>query len=345
MKKDILRRSLALLVCSAITILVGAVTTTAQAQQNRPLPSWNDGATKSAIVDFVRKVTDENSPDFVPPAERIAVFDNDGTLWVEQPMYTQLAFGIARVKALAPQHPEWKTKQPFQAVLENDLAALAASGKQGLLELVMASHAGMSTTEFEQIVNDWFATARHPRYARPYTELTFLPMVELLGYLRDNGFKTFIVSGGGVEFMRPITEAVYGIPPEQVIGSSIKTQFEIKDGKPQLTRLPEIDFIDDKAEKPVGINKFIGRRPIAAFGNSAGDREMLEWTGAGDGARLMMLVSHDDAERESAYGPANGLPDSKFGAFPQSLMDEAQAKGWGIISIKKDWAQVFAPKK
>ena len=306
------------------------------------LPSWNDTATKRRSSSFVEKVTTEGSPDFVPPAERIAMFDNDGTLWTEQPMYTQLAFALDRVKTLAPEHPEWKTTQPFQAVLENDLEALAAAGEKGLVELVMASHAGMTTAEFEAIVTDWFKTARHPRFKRPYTELAYQPMVELLAYLRANGFKTFIVSGGGIEFMRPMTETVYGIPPEQVVGSTIKTQFEIKDGKPVLMRLPEIDFIDDKTGKPVGINKFIGRRPIAAFGNSAGDREMLEWTGAGEGARLRMLVFHDDAQREYAYGPANGLPDSKFGTFPQSLMDEAKQKGWRVISMKNDWERVFA---
>ena len=305
------------------------------------LPSWNDGATKQAIVEFVGEVTKRGSPNFVPPAERIATFDNDGTLWTEHPMYTQLAFALDRIKALAPKHPEWKTKQPFKALLDHDLKTLAASGEKGLVELIMGSHAGMSTGEFEAIVADWFKKARHPRFKRPYTELAYQPMLELLAFLRANGFKTYIVSGGGIEFMRPMTEAVYGIPPEQVIGSSIKTQYEVKDGKPVLMRLPAIDFIDDKAGKPVGINKFIGRRPIAAFGNSDGDRQMLEWTGAGGGARLMMLVFHDDAKREYAYGPANGLPNTKFGTFSQSLMDEAKKKGWSVISMKNDWKQVF----
>jgi len=306
-----------------------------------PLASWNDGAAKKNIMAFVGKVTTQGSPDFVPPAERIATFDNDGTLWTEHPMYTQLAFALDRVKALAPKHPEWKTQQPFKAVLDNDLKALAAGGEKGLVELVMASHAGMSTAEFEAIVTDWLDKARHPRFKRRYTELTYQPMLELLAFLRANGFKTFIVSGGGVEFMRPMTEKVYGIPPEQVVGSTIQTKYEIKDGKPVLMRLPKIDFIDDKAGKPVGINKFIGRRPVAAFGNSAGDREMLEWTGAGSGARLMMLMFHDDAQREYAYGPANGLPDTKFGTFPQSLMDEAKQKGWVVISMKNDWKTIF----
>jgi len=307
-----------------------------------PLTSWNDGPVKQAIVTFVEKVTTEGSPDFVPPAERIATFDNDGTLWPSHPMYTQLAFALDRIKELAPQHPEWKTQQPFKAVLDNDLKALAAAGEKGLVELVMASHAGMSTTEFEAIVKDWFKTARHPRFKRLYTELAYQPMLELLAYLRANGFKTYIVSGGGIEFMRPMTEAVYGVPPEQVIGSSIETQYEMKDGKPVLMRLPKIHFIDDKAGKPVGINEFIGRRPVAAFGNSDGDRQMLEWTGAGDGARLMMLVFHDDAKREYAYGPANGLPDTKFGTFSQSMMDEANKNGWVVISMKDDWKRIFA---
>jgi phosphoglycolate phosphatase-like HAD superfamily hydrolase len=312
--------------------------------QTDPLSTWNDGPAKQAILTFVAKVTTEGSPDFVPPAERIATFDNDGTLWPSHPMYTQLAFALDRIKELAPQHPEWKTQQPFKAVLDDDLEALAAAGEKGLVELVMASHAGMSTAEFETIVKDWFKTARHPRFKRPYTELAYQPMLELLAYLRANGFKTYIVSGGGIEFMRPMTEAVYGVPPEQVIGSSIETQYEMKDGKPVLMRLPKIHFIDDKAGKPVGINMFIGRRPVAAFGNSDGDRQMLEWTGAGDGARLMMLVFHDDARREYAYGPANGLPDTKFGNFSQSLMDEAKKKGWVVISMKDDWKRIFAFK-
>lgn len=307
-----------------------------------PLPSWNDTPTKQAIVAFVAKVTTKDSPDFVPPAERIATFDNDGTLWVEQPMYTQMTFAIDRVKALADKHPEWGTKQPFQAVLENDHAALAAAGEKGLLELVMATHSGMSTEEFESIVTKWFETARHPRFKRPYTELRYKPMVELLEFLRAHEFKTYIISGGGIEFMRPMTLAAYGVPSEQVVGSSIRTRYEVLDGKPVLMRLPEMDFIDDKAGKPVGIGKFIGKRPIAAFGNSLGDREMLEWTAAGKGARLMMLVLHDDAQREFAYGPASGLPDSEIGTFPQSLMDVAKERRWNVISMKNDWKRVFA---
>ncbi len=306
------------------------------------LSSWKDGPTRQAIIDFVEKTTNPQSGDFVPVEDRIATFDNDGTLWVEHPMYTQLAFALDRVKKLAPQHPEWKTTQPFKAVLENDMKTVAASGEKGLLELVMASHAGMSTAEFEAIVKDWLATARDPRFNKPYTELTYLPMVELLEYLRAHDFKTYIVSGGGIEFMRPMTQSVYGIPPEQVIGSSIKTQYEIKDGKPELMRLAEINFIDDKTGKPVGINMYIGKRPIVSFGNSDGDRQMLEWTGAGAGARLMGLVYHDDAEREYAYGPAGGLPNSPFGTFSQSTMDEAKKNGWQIVSMKNDWLRIFA---
>ena len=310
--------------------------------QADPLPSWNAGPTKQAIVEFVRATTDASSPQLVPPAERIAVFDNDGTLWPSHPMYTQLAFALDRVKELAPQHLEWKTTQPFQAVLENDMKALAAAGEKGIAELVMATHAGMTTAEFEAIVKDWFAKARHPRFQRPYTELAYQPMVELLAYLRAHGFKTYIVSGGGVEFMRPMTEQAYGVPPEQVVGSAIKTRYEVRDGEPVLVRLPEIAFIDDKAGKPVGINAFIGRRPIAAFGNSAGDREMLVWTGAGSGPRLRMLVLHDDAEREYAYGPADGLPDTAFGTFPQALLDEARQRGWVVIRMKDDWKRIFS---
>jgi len=306
-----------------------------------PLPSWNDGATKSAILEFVEKVTTTGSPDFVPPAERIAVFDNDGTLWPSHPMYTQLAFALDRIKALAPDHPEWKTTQPFQAVLEGNLEALAAAGEKGMVELVMASHAGMTTAEFETIVSDWFKTARHPRYGKLYTELAYQPMLELLEFLRANGFKTFIVSGGGVEFMRPMTEAVYGIPPEQVVGSTIKTTYEMQDGKPVLMRQAEIAFIDDKTGKPVGINTFIGRRPIAAFGNSDGDVQMLEWTAGGGGRSLEMLVYHDDAEREYAYGPAGGLENTHFGTFSQATMDEAKNGGWAVISMKNDWNRIF----
>lgn len=311
--------------------------------QDDPLPSWNTGANKTAIIEFVEAVTDSANPDFVPVPERIATFDNDGTLWTEQPLYTQLAFALDRVKALAPQHPEWATTQPFQAVLEGDMKTLGAAGEKGLMQIVGATHAGMSTEEFEQIVTDWLATARHPKFDKPYTELVYQPMLELIDYLQANEFKTFIVSGGGIEFMRPWTEAIYNIPPEQVVGSSIKTEFKMVDGKPVLMRDAEIDFIDDKDGKPVGINSHIGRRPIAAFGNSGGDQQMLEYTQGGDGKRLMMLVFHDDAAREYAYGPANGLPDSHFGRFPQEVMDYATSNGWNVISMKDDWATIFPP--
>ena len=300
-----------------------------------PLPSWTAGESRQAIVDFVRQVTTPDSADFVAPDERIAVFDNDGTLWSEKPAYFQLLFAIDRIRQLAPQHPEWKTTQPFKAVLDNDMDALADSGEKGLLQLVMASHAGMTTTEFEQIVGNWLMTARHPRFKRPYTELVYQPMLELLNYLRANGFKTFIVSGGGIEFMRPWTQTVYGIPPEQVIGSSIKVKFELRDGEPVLVRLPEIDFIDDKAGKPVGIHKFIGRRPIAAFGNSDGDLQMLQWTAAGEGRSFMLLVHHTDAEREYAYDRT-----SHIGKLDRAL-DESDRRGWTVVDMKRDWKVIY----
>lgn len=318
---------------SLILLMNGAAL--AERKAADPLPSWNSGQTKQAILAFIKKVADRKSSDYVPPAKRIAVFDNDGTLWAEQPLYFQGLFALDRVKVLAPQHPEWKERQPFKAVLENDLTALAAGGDKGLVELVMATHAGMTTTEFEAIVKDWLATARHPRFRRPYTELVYQPMRELLAHLRANGFKTYIVSGGGVDFMRPWVEKVYGIPPELVVGSSIKTKFELRDGKPVLERLPEVDFVDDRAGKPVGIHKFIGRRPIAAFGNSDGDLQMLQWTADGDGPRLMALVHHTDAEREWAYDR-----ESSVGRLDQAL-DEAKSRGWVVVDMKRDWKRVF----
>lgn len=320
-------------------LLIVSVTALGILRAADPLPSWNDTTAKEAITAFVEKVTTEGSRDFVPEPERIATFDNDGTLWSEQPAYFQLLFAFDRVKALAPQHPEWKEKEPFASLLKGDLKGVAASGDKGLMEIVAATHAGMSTEEFEKIVTDWIATAKHPKTGRLYTEMVFQPMLELLAYLRANGFKTFIVSGGGIEFMRPWTERVYGIPPEQVVGSSIKTKFEIVDGNPVLMRLPEVSFIDDKEGKPAGINSHIGRRPIAAFGNSDGDRQMLEWTQAGSGARLMMLVHHDDAQREWAYGP-----ESKVGTFSDSLMAEARKNGWTVISMKGDWRTIYPPQ-
>jgi hypothetical protein len=303
--------------------------------QNDPLPSWNDTSAKQTIVDFVGRVTKAGGPDFVAPAERIATFDNDGTLWVEQPMYVQMAFALDRVKALAPLHPEWKDTQPFKAVLEGDMKTLAESGERGLVEVIMVTHAGMTTSEFAKIVTDWLATARDPRFKRPHTELVYQPMLEVLAYLRANGFKTFIVSGGGVEFMRPWAERVYGIPPEQVIGSSIKTKFQITDGSPVLFRLPEVNFIDDKAGKPIGINEAIGRRPIAAFGNSDGDLQMLQWTTLSGGVRLGVIVHHTDAEREYAYDRQ-----SHFGHLDVAL-DAAAVNKWTVVDMKKDWKVIF----
>jgi phosphoserine phosphatase len=331
-----LLRAVRRLVAACATTLLLASSVIAQAD---PLPSWNDGAAKARIVGFVQAVTTEGSKDYVPPADRIAVFDNDGTLWAEQPAYFQLLFAIDRVRALAPKHPEWKTKQPFKAVLDGDMKTLAAAGEKGVLELVMATHAGMTTDEFAAVVRDWLATARHPKLGRPYTDLVYRPMLEVLAYLRANGFKTYIVSGGGIEFVRVFSEARYGIPPEQVVGSSVKTKYEVRNGQPVIVRLPEIDFIDDKAGKPVGIHKFIGKRPIAAFGNSDGDFEMLEYTSAGRGARLAMIVHHDDADREYAYDRKSGV-----GRLDRGL-DEAGKRGWTVISMKNDWRQVFAPAK
>lgn len=303
-----------------------------------PLASWNEGPAKAAVVQFIRAATQAGGPGFIAPADRIAVFDNDGTLWSEQPMYFQLAFAIDRVRALAPGKPEWKTTQPFKAALEGDMAALAAAGEKGLVELVMATHAGNTPGEFEAVVKEWLATARHPRFKRPYTELVFQPMLELLAYLRANGFQTWIVSGGGVEFVRAFSEAVYGIPRHQVIGSSIKTRLVSRNGKPEIVRLPEIDFIDDKEGKPVGIQKFIGRRPAAAFGNSDGDLAMLQWAAAGEGPRFGLLVRHTDAEREYAYDRK-----SSFGRLDKAL-DEAGSRGWTVVDMKRDWRAIYPPR-
>jgi hypothetical protein len=302
-----------------------------------PLPSWKDGPAKQAITSFVTDVTNAGSRDFVPPAQRIAVFDNDGTLWVEQPMYTQLAFILDRVKALAPSHPEWQAQQPFKAALEGDLATLGAAGTEGLLQLVIATHSGMTSAEFETTTLDWIGAARHPRFQRPYTQLVFQPMLELLEYLRRNGFKTFIVSGGGADFMRPWSEAVYGVPPEQVIGSQIQLAFQMRDGKPVLMREPKVIFIDDGAGKPVGIQRHTGRRPILAFGNSDGDLEMLQWTTSGEGRRLGLILHHTDGEREYAYDRK-----SPFGRLDKAL-DLAPQNGWVLVSMKEDWSEVFAP--
>jgi len=318
-----------------LTLLLLTMLRVAGVAAAEPLPSWNDGPARDRILSFVHAVTEQGGKDFVPPAERIAVFDNDGTLWCEQPMYVQLAFALERVRALAPHHPEWKTTQPFKAVLEGDMKALAATGEKGVVELVEATHTGMTTTEFTRIVTDWLSTARQPRFKRPYTELVYQPMLELLAYLRENGFKTFIVSGGGIDFMRPWTERAYGVPPEQVVGSTGNLKFELKAGAPVLEKVPGIALVDDGPGKPVGIQQHIGRHPIAAFGNSDGDLQMLEYTSAGPGARLGLLVHHTDAEREYAYDRK-----SSFGRLDRAL-DEAPAKGWTVVDMKNDWKTIF----
>jgi len=304
-----------------------------------PLPSWNNGKARQSIVDFVEKVTKPGSPDFVPAAERIATFDNDGTLWAEQPMYFQILFAFDRVKVLAPQHPEWKDKEPFASLLKGDLKGALAGGEKALMEIVGATHSGLTTEEFEKIVREWIATAKHPATKKPLTGMVYQPMLELLSYLRANGFKTFIVTGGGIEFMRVFAEQVYGIPPEQVIGSSGKLKFEMRDGKPVLVKLPAIDFIDDKDGKPIGIQTHIGRRPIAAFGNSDGDLQMLQWTAAGPGARLCLYVHHTDAAREFAYDR-----ESHIGKLDKGL-DEAATKGWTVVSMKDDWKLIYPLEK
>ncbi|WP_457093252.1 HAD family hydrolase [Microvirga sp. P5_D2] len=307
--------------------------------QTDPLPSWNDGPSKQAIVAFVTDVTREGSPDFVPLPERVATFDNDGTLWIEQPIYVQFAFALDRVKELAPQHPEWNDTQPFKAVLDGDMAALAAAGEKGAVEIVAATHADMSPAQFIGMVGAWLATAKHPRFDRPYTELVYQPMLEVLAYLRANGFKTFIVSGGGIEFMRAFAEKSYGIPPDQVVGSSIVTRFERRDGLPTLFRLPQVNFVDDGPGKPVGINQHIGLRPIAAFGNSDGDLEMLQWTTEAGGRRLGVVVHHTDAEREYAYDRQ-----SKVGRLDKAL-DAAAVDRWTVVDMKRDWKTIFPFEK
>ncbi len=304
--------------------------------QTDPLPSWNDGPVKKAILDFVARTTAAGGPDFVPVPERIATFDNDGTLWTEQPIYFQVAFAMDRVKALAPQRPEWKTLEPFRSVLADDTAALAAMGEKGVLDIMAATHTGVTTAEFAKVVDDWLATARHPRFNRPYTDLVYQPMLELLAYLRANQFKTFIVSGGGIEFMRPWTERIYGIPPEQVVGSSGVTRFVLQpDGVPVLMKEAKVEFVDDGPGKPVGINHFIGRRPVFAVGNSDGDQQMLEWTAAGAGARFMGLVHHTDAVREYAYDRQ-----SPVGRLDKAW-DEAVRRKWAIVDMKNDWKVIY----
>jgi phosphoglycolate phosphatase-like HAD superfamily hydrolase len=331
----------ALLGALACTTIVSRAAGSERVESADPLPSWNEGRAKQSIVSFVEKVTKPGSPDFVAVPERIAVFDNDGTLWSEQPMPVQLYFIIDRVKALAPEHPDCQTKEPFAALLKGDVKAALAGGEHALMDLFAATHTGMTTDEFAHIVEDWIATAKHPTTGKRFLDMTYQPMLEVLAYLRANGFKTFIVSGGGIEFMRPWAEQAYGIPPEQVVGSSMKTKFELRDEKPVLVRLPELNFNDDKDGKPVGINQHIGLIPIAAFGNSVGDQQMLEYTQGGGGARFELLVLHDDAAREFAYGPARGLPDVKLGLFTPALEEHAKKDGWTVVSMKDDWKTVF----
>lgn len=319
-----------------LAVLMSVLLIAAGVRAGDPLPSWREGATKQSISSFVARVTKEGSPEFVPVPERIAVFDNDGTLWCEQPVYFQLLFALDRVKVMAPGHPEWKDHEPFRSILAGDIRKALVSGEKGLMEIIAATHSGMSTVEFETIVKDWIATAEHPVYKKPLTECVYQPMLELLAYLRENGFKTYIVSGGGIEFMRPWTERVYGIPPEQVVGSSGKTKYEEHDGKPVLMKQPDIGSVDDGPGKPVNINLHIGRRPIMAFGNSDGDMQMLQWTTSGDGPRFGLIVHHTDAEREFAYDR-----DSSIGRLDKAL-DAAAANGWVVVSMKSDWERVFA---
>jgi phosphoserine phosphatase len=328
-------------VSCAVSILAFCATAWAVRAADDPLASWNGGVAKTAIVKFVEAVTTPGGADFVPPADRIATFDQDGTLWVEHPIYTQAMFALDRVHELAPKHPEWKDKEPFKAVLAGDREAMAKFSEGDWAEIIGATHAGMSTEQFLGIAGDWLAKAKHPRFKRPYPDLVYQPMLEVMKYLRANGFRTYIVTGGGQEFVRVYSQRVYDVPVEQVVGSSIATKYQSEDGKPALMREPKVFFIDDGAGKPIGINLFIGKRPYAAFGNSGGDREMLEWTGAGKGKRLMMLVLHDDALREYAYGPARGLPDTRVGTFPQALAEEAKKQGWVVISMKNDWKTIF----
>ena len=324
-----------ILIAIALVCVLALIPRVGVAQVIDALPSWNDGAAKKSIVEFVEKVTKQDSQDFVPIAERVAVFDNDGTLWSEQPIPFQLAFALDRVKALSPQHPEWKTAEPYASLLRGDLKGALAGGEPAIFKIIVATHSGITTEEFHKIVADWIATAKHPKTKRLYTEMAYQPMLELLAYLRANGFKTFIVSGGGVEFMRTFAEKTYGVPPEQVVGSSGKLKYALRDGAPTLMKLPELNFLDDKGGKPISIQTLIGRRPIAAFGNSDGDLQMLQWTTAGSGARFALIVHHTDAAREWAYDRKAGL-----GRLDKAL-GEAQSKGWTVVSMKDDWKTIF----
>ncbi len=335
------RRSLLSVALAAPALLSGASYSAAQ-ETAQSMPSWNDSPSKQAILDFLRATTDRSSKSFVRPEDRIATFDQDGTLWVEHPVYTQAMFALDRVHSMASRHPEWKNREPFKAVLGNDMGAITRFSERDWAEILFLTHSGMSQAEFQDIVRRWLASARHPRFKRPYSELTYQPMREAMELLRANGFRTYIVTGGGQDFVRAYADEVYRIPPEQVIGSLLAVQYEIRNGSPELIRLPKLRFDDNNAGKAIGIDVFIGKRPYASFGNSTGDQQMLEWTGAGDRARLKMLVYHDDAEREYAYGPAGGLQDTHVGTFSQSLLDEAHAKGWLVISMKNDWKRVFS---
>ena len=326
----------ALLLC-ALLLLGGCA-----AVRVDPMPSWNDGPARAAIVEFVRQTTDASSPQFVPPDRRIATFDQDGTLWVEQPMYTQVMFALDRVKDVVRAQPSLANEEPFKAVVAGDREAMAKFTERDIFRIVAASESGLSVEAFQEVVKRWLATAKHPKFQRPYTELVYAPMVEAMKYLRENGYRTYIVTGGGQQFVRVYAEEVYGVPPEQVVGTMFKINYENRDGKPALMSAADLFFVDDKGGKPVGINMVIGRRPQAAFGNSDGDQQMIEWAGSGPGARLGMIVLHDDASREYAYGPATGLPDSKVGTFTQALYDEAKKNGWTVISMKRDWKRIFA---
>jgi phosphoserine phosphatase len=326
---------------AALLLCLVLITTLAAQAQRDPLPSWNKGPAKEAILTFVKDTTEKSSPRYIEPPDRIATFDQDGTLWTEHPIYGQAAFALSRVDQLAPQHPEWKEKEPFKSVLAGDREAMSRFSESDWLEIVAVTHAGMNTEEFQALVKQWFATAKAPRFDRPYTDLVYQPMLEVMKYLRENGFRVYIVTGGGQEFVRVYSQQVYDVPPEQVVGSSIVTKYDDSSGKPVLMREPKVFFIDDGPGKAIGINLFIGKRPSAAFGNSGGDAQMLEWTQAGDGARLMMLVHHDDATREYAYGPGGGLPDTHVGIFSDALMAEANKNGWIVISMKNDWKRIF----
>jgi hypothetical protein len=321
------------------SLLVILLITVYSAQAQDPLPSWNDGPAKKAIKEFVRTTTEKGNAGFVPLADRIACFDNDGTLWAEQPMYFQFLFALDRVKAMAPQHPEWKTTQPFQALLQGDMKTVMEGGEKAAMEIVLATHSGMTTDEFDKEVKDWMATAKHPKTGKLYSEMTYQPMVELLSYLRANGYKTFIVSGGGVDFMRPWVEKAYGIPPYQVVGSSLKVKYDSLKVPPVLVKLPEINLIDDKSGKPVGIYQYIGKRPVFAAGNSDGDYEMLQWTCTSGGPHFGMIVHHTDATREWAYDRKSGIGHLEKG------LDNAAKYGWLIVDMQKDWKQVFAFEK